>query len=83
MHSGDDLARTGGRRIQLGAPWVSFGSFGRALRSPGSFDHALGVVGYILVRSVRSGAPFGSSGLFGFIRAHLGGHRVHSRPGGR
>ena len=35
--------------------------------SLGSFGHALWVIGFIPVRWVRMGAPFGSSGSFGIV----------------
>ena len=56
-------------------------SAGVHLGSLGSFGCALGVVGFIHVRWVNSGAPWRSSGSFGFdglIRARPGGRKLHS-----
>ena len=63
--------------MRSAAPWAA----SVHSRSLGSFLRALGVFGFIRVRSVRSGAPVRSSGSFvfvGFIRARPGRHRVHS-----
>ena len=56
-------ARTGGRQVNSG----SLSIFGRAL----------GVIGFIVVSWIHSGAPCGSSGSFAFVRF------LRGRPGGR
>ena len=50
-----------------GTPWVLLGSFRRVL----------GVIGFIRVRWVHTGAPLGSFGFYGSIRARRDGRWVH------
>ena len=60
-------ARPRSRRVHSGATMGLLGSFG----------HALGVVGFILLRRILSGVLWCAVGMVVFIRKRPGSGRVH------